>query len=89
MIPPGCRRHTVTARAPDTLLSVQHLTAGFDVNGRFVPAVSNVSFSVDAGETLCIVGESGSGKSVTALSIIGLLPPPGRVSNGSCHIQWP
>jgi peptide/nickel transport system ATP-binding protein len=81
--PAGVPAATGTARAPDTLLSVQHLTAGFDVNGRFLPAVTNVSFSVAAGETLCIVGESGSGKSVTARSIIGLLSPPGRVSQGA------
>jgi peptide/nickel transport system ATP-binding protein len=71
------------ARASDPLLSVQHLTAGFDVSGRVVPAVIDVSFSVATGETLCIVGESGSGKSVTALSIIGLIPSPGRVMKGA------
>ncbi|CAN5762976.1 hypothetical protein BH18ACI5_BH18ACI5_09880 [soil metagenome] len=69
---------------PDpTLLSVQHLTTGFDISGRFVPAVIDVSFDVASGETLCIVGESGSGKSVTALSIIGLVSAPGRVAGGS------
>ncbi|MEO5897837.1 MAG: ABC transporter ATP-binding protein [Vicinamibacterales bacterium] len=69
---------------PDpTLLSVQHLTAGFVISGRFVPAVIDVSFDVAPGETLCIVGESGSGKSVTALSIIGLVSAPGRVAGGS------
>jgi oligopeptide/dipeptide ABC transporter ATP-binding protein len=64
------------------LLSVQHLTTGFEVGGRFVPAVIDVTFHVNAGETLCLVGESGSGKSVTALSIIGLVQPPGRVDAG-------
>jgi peptide/nickel transport system ATP-binding protein len=81
--PAGVPAAPGTASAPETLLAVQHLTAGFDVNGRFLPAVTNVSFGVAAGETLCIVGESGSGKSVTARSIIGLLPPPGRVSQGA------
>jgi peptide/nickel transport system ATP-binding protein len=71
------------ASVAGTLLSVQHLTAGFDINGRFVPAVIDVSFGVAAGETLCLVGESGSGKSVTALSIIGLVSAPGRVSQGA------
>jgi peptide/nickel transport system ATP-binding protein len=66
----------------DPLLSVAGLTAGFDVEGRFVPAVSDASFTLAAGETLCIVGESGSGKSVTALSIIRLVPPPGRITAG-------
>ena len=65
------------------LLSVANLTAGFDIQGRFVPAVINVSFDISPGETLCIVGESGSGKSVTALSIIRLVPPPGRIAAGA------
>jgi oligopeptide/dipeptide ABC transporter ATP-binding protein len=64
------------------LLSVERLTTGFDIRGRFVPAVIDVSFHVNAGETLCLVGESGSGKSVTALSIMGLVQPPGRVAEG-------
>jgi oligopeptide/dipeptide ABC transporter ATP-binding protein len=70
------------ARREPRLLSVEHLTTGFEVGGRFVPAVIDVTFHVNAGETLCLVGESGSGKSVTALSIIGLVQPPGRVDAG-------
>jgi peptide/nickel transport system ATP-binding protein len=64
------------------LLSVDHLTTGFDIKGRFVPAVIDVSFHVDAGETLCLVGESGSGKSLTALSIMRLVQPPGHIKSG-------
>jgi peptide/nickel transport system ATP-binding protein len=64
------------------LLSVQHLTTGFDIGGRFVPAVLDVSFDVSPGETLCLVGESGSGKSVTALSIMRLVQRPGRIAEG-------
>ena len=64
------------------LLSVERLTAGFEVGGRFLPAVIDVSFHVDAGETLCLVGESGSGKSVTALSIMRLVEAPGRIAAG-------
>ena len=71
----------------DVLLRVDHLTAGFDLKGRFVPAVIDVSFHVDAGETLCLVGESGSGKSVTALSIIRLVQPPGRVAGGTIRLR--
>jgi len=64
------------------LLSVEHLTTGFNVAGTFIPAVIDVSFHVHAGETLSIVGESGSGKSVTALSIMRLVQPPGRTAEG-------
>ena len=64
------------------LLSIEHLTTGFDLSGRFVPAVIDVSFELSAGETLCLVGESGSGKSMTALSIMRLVQPPGRIADG-------
>lgn len=60
-----------------TLLSVKNLSVSFkNGEGVFVPAVSKVSFDLEAGEILGIVGESGSGKSVTALSILKLLPYP-------------
>jgi peptide/nickel transport system ATP-binding protein len=69
------------------LLTVEHLTTGFDQHGRFVPAVIDVSIHVDSGETLCVVGESGSGKSVTALSILKLVQPPGRIAAGRIHFK--
>jgi len=69
------------------LLSVQHLTIGFDQHGRFVPAVIDLSFSVATGETLCLVGESGSGKSLTALSIMRLVQPPGRIASGAIRFK--
>ena len=64
------------------LLSVEHLTTGFDLPAGFVPAVIDVSFHIDAGETLGLVGESGSGKSLTALSIMRLVQRPGRTAEG-------
>ena len=68
---------------PETpLLSVEHLTTGFDLDRRFLPAVIDVSFDLRRGETLCLVGESGSGKSLTALSIMRLVQPPGRIAGG-------
>ena len=81
----GADTHSSESWTPNPeprLLSVSHLTTGFDQEGRFVPAVIDVSFGVAAGETLCIVGESGSGKSLTALSIMRLIQTPGRIASG-------
>jgi ABC-type dipeptide/oligopeptide/nickel transport system ATPase component len=64
------------------LLDIQHLTVRFEKAGSVVTAVDDVSLTIDAGETLGLVGESGSGKSVTALAILRLLQPPGRITNG-------
>ncbi len=71
----------MSAPAP-ALLDVQRLTTVFDVGGRVLPAVDGVSFKVRKGETLGLVGESGSGKSLTALSILRLVQPPGRIAGG-------
>src|SRR5437762_6504694 len=66
----------------DPLLAVSHLTTVFDTARGPVAAVDDVSFDIRAGETLGLVGESGSGKSVTALSIMRLVQPPGRIAGG-------
>ena len=70
-------------RESSPLLQVEHLRTHFFTDAGVVKAVEDVSFSLDAGETLAVVGESGSGKSVTSLSIMGLVPnPPGRIVGG-------
>ena len=70
------------------VLEVRELRTEFLTDDGSFPAVDGVSFSVEAGKTLAIVGESGCGKSVTALSIMGLVPnPPGRITGGSIRFE--
>jgi oligopeptide/dipeptide ABC transporter ATP-binding protein len=67
----------------EVLLDVQELATAFDTEAGLVRAVDGISFQVRRGQTLGIVGESGCGKSVTALSILRLLPQPsGRIVGG-------
>jgi len=67
----------------DTLLEIKNLVTEFRTEDETVNAVNNVSFTLNKGETVGIVGESGSGKSVTALSVMRLIPnPPGKIASG-------
>ena len=66
----------------NTLLSMENMSTSFFTSKGVVPAVSNVSVSIKKGEILGLVGESGCGKSVTSLSIMGLVAPPGRIVDG-------
>ncbi|MEN9503363.1 MAG: hypothetical protein RI964_2648 [Pseudomonadota bacterium] len=70
-----------------TLLQVQHLHTYLHSQGQIVKAVEDVSFSIGKGETFCLVGESGSGKSITALSVMRLLPQ-GIAEHPRGEILW-
>jgi oligopeptide/dipeptide ABC transporter ATP-binding protein len=71
------------------LLRVAHLkTYFFSFRGtRIIKAVDDIGFTLNDGETLGLVGESGSGKTTTCLSIVGLLPPAGRIIGGSIELE--
>jgi oligopeptide transport system ATP-binding protein len=72
----------------EALLKVENLQTQFRTEGGLVKAVDDVSFEVHPGETFALVGESGCGKSVTALSIMGLIPsPPGEITGGKIEFD--
>ncbi len=69
------------------LLEIQNLRVTFNTRHGPVTALDSVSLQVNAGETLGVVGESGCGKSITALSVMGLIPsPPGRIAGGAIRL---
>ena len=73
----------VATRTDSPILQIKDLRTFFDTRDGTVRAVNGLSLELYAGETLCIVGESGCGKSVTAMTILGLLPkPPARIESG-------
>ncbi len=66
----------------EPVLQIKGLSTRFDTRAGSALAVDNVSLTLNAGETLCVVGESGCGKSITALSVMGLVPRPGSIIGG-------
>jgi len=71
----------------DRLLEVSNLRTYFYTEAGVVKAVDGISLDVSTSETVGLVGESGSGKSVTAQSILRIVPPPGRIVDGSIKFQ--
>ncbi len=76
-----------TVSESQSALEVSGLTTVFDLKIGCVRSVSDVSFRLRKGEILGVVGESGSGKSVTGLSIMGLIEPPGRIVAGGIRLN--
>ncbi len=72
--------------ATDPLLQIEDLSTFFFTPSGIIKAVRNLSMALHAGQTTALVGESGCGKSMTALSILGLIPKPGRIVDG--HIWF-
>jgi oligopeptide transport system ATP-binding protein len=71
----------------DTILEVRNLSTFFSTRAGEVKAVNEVSFKIERGSTLALVGESGSGKSVTSLSIMRLIAPPGKIVAGEIFFE--
>jgi peptide/nickel transport system ATP-binding protein len=69
------------------LLEVDGLRVRFDGLDRSFEALRGLSFRIEAGSVFCLVGESGCGKSICAKAILGLLPPPGRITEGSVRLS--
>jgi peptide/nickel transport system ATP-binding protein len=70
----------------EPILSVRNLQVEFASRRGTLRAIDGVSFDIAKGEVLGVVGESGAGKSVTGLSVIGLIDPPGRIAGGEIHL---
>ena len=86
-IAPAQARLRRKPRGEKPLLEVSGLRTSFATRDGIVRAVDGISFSVDRGEIMGLVGESGCGKSVTSLSIMRLVPPPGRIEAGTVAFE--
>jgi peptide/nickel transport system permease protein len=76
------------ARSPNDIVTVERLKVEFPgEDDTVLEILSSISFSIKRGETLGLVGESGSGKSMTALAMLGLIPPPGKITAGSIWFE--
>ncbi|MBE8163310.1 MAG: ABC transporter ATP-binding protein [Bdellovibrionaceae bacterium] len=72
----------------ENTIVVKNLEVAFKTSENYIKAVNDVSFSIPEGKTMGMVGESGSGKSISALSIMGLIPsPPGEITNGEIFFK--
>jgi ABC-type dipeptide/oligopeptide/nickel transport system ATPase component len=71
------------------LLAVRDLEIAFPAGRGWAPVVRGIALDVGRGEVVGLVGESGSGKTLTALALLGLVPPPGRVTAGSALLELP
>ena len=77
----------MTQAAPGALLEIDNLAVGFDTEAGLLRAVDRISLEIAPGETLGLVGESGCGKSVTAASVLRLIPiPPGQIIHGTIRL---
>ena len=86
-VAPEISTGAVTAPASDPILTVERLSVSVRTEAGLTPLVRDLSLTLQRGETLTIAGESGSGKSITALAIMGLLPPPAvRVTGGTIRL---
>ena len=71
----------------DIVLDVRNLQVKFKTDQKLVNAVDSIDFQLKRGQTLGIVGESGSGKSITSLAVMGLVPSPGKITNGEIYFH--
>lgn len=83
----GAVETAAAGETPEALLEINDLRVHFPTEGHVIRAVDGVSYSIEAGKTLGVVGESGCGKTVSALAIMGLIDPPGRLAGGEILYQ--